>query len=72
MKACQDQRIKAARHFGMLAWPSIRHSALKWVMCEMQKIPSFRDREKIDKVCRRFKVGAAVSYYVSEPEMYWD
>lgn len=72
MNVSQDERIKAALFFGMGSWPSVRHSALKWCMCEMQRFPKYRDRAKIDKISQRFKIGKALSFYAMRPEFYWD
>ena len=63
----ETDRIKAAKFFGIDTWPRLKLAALKLALCLPQC-----EWTKRDRVCARFKVGAAYSYYSEHPDLFWD
>jgi hypothetical protein len=63
--------IKAGKHFGIDAWPRLKHAALRLAMAEMQASVPYRDDQKIQAICQRFRIGNALAFYASKPELFW-
>ena len=70
MKAKQQDRINAARHFGLHKWGAIKSAALRLALCELQTVePKW---EKPRRIADRFGLGSALAFYYKNPELYWD
>jgi len=64
-----NERIKAAKHFGLDKWPKIRISALKLAMQE--SMPSNPDKAKVERINKRFKTGRALAFYADNQNLFW-
>ena len=49
----------------------LQSSALRLALQEMAVNPAFIDAAKITKLCNRFKIGRAFSFYSKNSELYW-
>jgi hypothetical protein len=67
----QSDIIKAARALGVDKLRPIQHAALRLVMLEISKRPEYRDTTKVSRIAARFRIGKAVSYYWTRPEMWF-
>ncbi len=66
-----NEAIKAGKHFGIDQWSKLKHAALRLAMAEMQVSAPYRDAGKIQAICQRFRIGNALAFYASKPELFW-
>jgi hypothetical protein len=66
-----NDSIKTGKHFRIDSWSRLKHAALRLAMAEMQVSAPYRDAEKIQAICQRFRVGTALAYYAGKPELFW-
>ena len=64
-----NDKIKAGKHFKLESY--WRFASLKWCMYECQKKEEKINWEKIRKICTRFKIGDAFSFYHMNPNLYF-
>jgi hypothetical protein len=63
------EKIEAAKHFG-LHKSTIRLSALRLALYEMQKREEFVNWNKLSRILEKWKLRDAFAYYNSKPEMF--
>lgn len=63
------ERIQAARHFG-LDKSSLRNSALKLALWEMQLREEYRDMAKVERILSKWRLRDAFSFYCANPSAY--
>jgi len=64
-----NERIKAAKYFGLDKWPKIRIFALKLAMQEI--LTADPDKAKIERINRRFQTGRALAFYAANQNLFW-
>jgi hypothetical protein len=64
-----NERIKAAKFFGLDKWPKIRISALKLALQET--LPADPDKAKIARINKRFQTGRALAFYADNQNLFW-
>ena len=64
-------KLKAARALGVDKLRPMQHAALRLVILETSKKHEYRDTAKVAHIAARFRVGKAVSYYWTRPEMWF-
>ena len=64
-------RIQAGKYFKVDQMGKLQSSALRLALQEMAVNPAFIDAAKITKLCNRFKIGRAFSFYSKNSEIYW-
>ena len=66
-----NDKIEAAKHFGIHNWHPIKHAAMRLVMGELSKKPEYWDYKLISKVVDKWKIGDCVGFYSHRPELWW-
>lgn len=64
-------REKAWRYFRLHEWSVLRQVALRRAMLETVKKNEFWDWNLVNRICKRFRCGAAFSFYAQTPHLYW-
>jgi len=66
-------RIAAGVYFGIDCYHPIKHAALRYaLMINQQKLISVEDRALINRMCAKWKFGAALAYYIEHQELWQD
>ena len=68
----QQDRINAARALGLHRWSNLRSAALKLALSlTVEAHWQAKNLPRVLRICDRFKVGTAFSFYVTNQELYW-